>query len=231
MNIYRNDKLINKNAKIAQVGLIITMAVLIGGMVISFKNPDQILLAYSLLIIGFLLFQVTIYYQNRWGRKPRPDTLLDQSLKGFDNRHSLYHYLTPVSHLLVGPTGIWILLPFYQRGKISYENGRYKQTGRSLYWKILSQEGLGKPELDITIAKEKLERFLKECFPEGDAPDYEAILVFTDSQATVDISPDDDTPAPTIHLKSLKEVIRKFGKNKSVNMDKVKILQEALLDE
>jgi hypothetical protein len=231
MNIYRNDRLINRNAKIAQIGLVVTLAILVSGMVISLKYSDQILLAYGLLIVGFMLFQVTIYYQNRWGRKPRTDMLLDQSLKGFDNRHSLFHYRSPVSHLLVGPSGIWILIPFYQRGKFSYENGRYKQTGRSLYWKIFGQDGLGKPELNIAIGKENLGKFIEAHFPTGEAPDYEAILVFTDPQALVNIEPEDPTPAPTVQVKNLKEAIRKLAKGKSLNIDKVKILQAALLED
>lgn len=228
MNIYRNEKLINRNGKIAQVGLVVTLAILIGGMVISLKYPDQILLAYGLLMVGFILFQFTIYYQNHWGRKPRPDMLLDQSLKGFDNRHTLYHYLSPVSHLLVGPSGIWILMPFYQRGNFSYENGRYKQTGRSLYWRIFGQDGLGRPEYDIAIAKESLGKFIEGHFPPGEAPEYEAILVFTDPRAEVQIEPEADTPAPTVALKNLKDTIRKLAKGKSLNPDKVKALQAAL---
>jgi hypothetical protein len=227
MNIYRNDALIKRNARIAQIGLIVTMVILVGGMLLSFQKPDQILLAYGLLIVGFLLFQITIYFQNRWGRKPRPDTILDQALKGFDNRHSLYHYLTPVNHLLIGPTGIWILMPFYQRGTFRFQNGRYKQTNRSLYWKIFGQEGIGRPDLEVAAEREKLDRFIKETFPENEFPNAEAVLVFTDPRAVVDISPESDPPAPTITIKDLKEVIRKAGRGKTLSNDKVKVLENA----
>ena len=191
-------------------------------------RSDQILLAYGLLIVGFLLFQITIYFQNRWGRKPRPDTILDQALKGFDNRHSLYHYLTPVHHLLIGPTGIWILMPFYQRGTFRFQNGRYKQTNRSLYWKIFGQEGIGRPDLEVAAEREKLDRFIKEAFPEEEFPNAEAVMVFTDPRAVVDISPESDPPAPTITIKDLKEVIRKAGRGRSLSNDKVKMLENAL---
>ncbi len=180
MNIYRNEKLIKRNGRIAQIGLIVTLAVLVGGMILSFQRPDQILFAYGLLLVGFVLFQITIYFQNRWGRKPRPDTLLDSALKGLDKKFSLYHYLSPVSHLLIGPTGIWVLLPYYQRGTISFSNGRYQQKGRNLYWKIFGQEGLGRPELEIANAKSSIDKFVQEKFPDQALPPADALMVFTE---------------------------------------------------
>lgn len=227
MNIYRNEKLIKRNARIAQIGLITTLAILVGGMILSFQKPDQILFAYGLLLVGFVLFQITIYFQNRWGRKPRPDTLLDSALKGLDKKFCLYHYLTPVSHLLIGPTGIWILLPYYQRGVISFSNGRYQQKGRSLYWKIFGQEGLGRPELEISNAKENIDKFVQERFPDQSIPPSEAIMVFTDSRTIINITDEAELPAPAIALKDLKETIRKSGKNKSLAIEKVLLLDEA----
>jgi hypothetical protein len=228
MNIYRNEKLIKRNARIAQIGLVVTLAILVGGMLLAFQRPEEILLSYGILIVGFILFQITVYFQNRWGRKPRPDMMLDAALKGLDKRNSLYHYLSPVNHLLVGPNGIWVLLPFYQRGTIRFENGRYKQTGRSLYWKIFGQEGLGRPELEIEADKASMDKFLKERFPDQEFPRIEAVLVFTDPRTVVDIPSEAEPPAATIPIKELKEVIRKGGKSKSIAIEKIKLLEDEL---
>jgi hypothetical protein len=228
MNIYRNESVIKRNARIAQGGLILTMVVLIGGMVLSFRNPEQVSLAFGALLLGFILFQITIYFQNRWGRKPRPDTLLDTALKGLDNRYSMYHYMSPVHHLLIGPSGIWVLLPFYQRGKITYENGRWHQKGGNLYWKIFGQESLGRPEYEVESAKEKIEKFIQENFQEEEFPSPQAALVFTDARAVIDVSEDIEAPATTVPVKDLKELIRKAAKVKSLSIEKVKLLEDAL---
>ncbi len=228
MNIYRNEGLIKRNARIAQVGLILTMVILIGGMVLSFRNPQQVSLAFGALLLGFILFQITIYFQNRWGRKPRPDTLLDTALKGLDKRYSLYHYLTPVSHLLVGPSGVWVLLPFFQRGKITFVNGRWHQKGGNLYWKIFGQESLGRPDYEVEADKEKIAKFIKEHFEDEEFPPIQVALVFTDPRAEIDISDDTEAPADTVPIKDLKEVIRKAAKAKSLSMEKVKLLEDAL---
>jgi hypothetical protein len=228
MNIYKNEKLIKRNARIAQISMIAGLAVLGGGMVLSFRNPNQFNLSLIALVLGFILSQVGIFYSNRWGRRPRQDELLDQALKGLDKKFSIYHYLTPANHLLIGPSGIWALLPYYQRGTIVFENGRYKQKGGNLYLKIFAQEGLGRPELDVAAEKENLENFMRRQFPEEKFPPVEAAVVFTNDRSEISIPEDAHTPAETVKLKDLKDTIRKAGKNKSLAMEKVKLLEQAL---
>src|SRR4030065_1166954 len=114
MNIIRNEKLIKRNSRIAQITVVAGLAVLAAGMFISFRYKEQVTLSMGALLVGFLLSQIGIYFSNRWGRRPRPDELLDQSLKGLDSKFTLYHYSTPVAHLLLGPAGVWLLLPYHQ---------------------------------------------------------------------------------------------------------------------
>jgi len=228
MNIYRNEKLIKRNARIAQVSMLAGLAVLGAGMVISFRNPDQFNLSLGALLLGFILSQVGIFFSNRWGRRPRQDELIDQALKGLDKKFSLYHYLSPVSHLLVGPSGMWVLLPYYQRGVITFTNGRWRQKGGNLYLKIFAQEGLGRPELDVATEKETLEKFLKKQFPDETFPSIDAALVFTNERAEVAIPEDVTPPAETVLLKDLKELVRKPGKSKSLSAEKLKILEDGL---
>lgn len=228
MNIYRNDSLIKRNARIAQISMLAGLAVLGAGMVVSFRSPEQFNLSLIALLLGFVLSQVGIYFSNRWGRRPRLDELIDQSLKGLDKRHSLYHYSSPVNHLLVGPTGIWVLLPFYQRGRITYENGRFKQKGGNLYLKIFAQEGLGRPELDAVAEKDAIQKFFKQHLPEEEFPEPEVVLVFTHPNVEVDIPEDELPPASAVKIKELKELIRKTGKSRPLSIEKIKLLEDAL---
>ena len=112
MIIVRNENLIQRNTKIAKYSGIISIAILAAGMYLSFRYQEQIMYSLVALILGFTLSQVGIFYTNRFGRSPRPDQEMDNALKGLDDQYSLYHYQSPVSHLLVGPAGIWILFPF-----------------------------------------------------------------------------------------------------------------------
>ena len=178
---------------------------------------------------GFLLSQVGIYFSNRWGRRPRPDELIDQALKGLDSKYSLYHFSTPVSHLLVGPAGVWILLPYYQRGKITFENGRWKQKGGNAYLKIFAQESLGRPEMEVTGEIDSLKAYFSKILPEETMPEINAALVFTNPRAEIDIPEGEMPPAETIQIGKLKELVRKTSKSQGLSMEKVKVIQDAIM--
>ena len=64
--------------------------------------------------------------------RPRVDERLTAALKGLTKDYTLYHFLTPVNHLLVGPAGVWIIEAYYQRGNIVYEGNKWKQKGGGL---------------------------------------------------------------------------------------------------
>src|SRR4030065_985294 len=106
MEIIINERLVRRNARIGQVSSIVGLLVLAGGMYISFARQEYFGLSLAALLLGFTLSQVGIYFGNRWGRRPRPDEVLSQALKGLDGRYALYHYTTPTPNLLVGPAGI-----------------------------------------------------------------------------------------------------------------------------
>jgi hypothetical protein len=227
MDIITNERLVKRNARIGQVSSIAGLAVLAGGMVISFTRPEYFGLSMGALLFGFLLSQVGIYFGNRWGRRPRPDEQLNIALKGLDSRYSLYHYSTPANHLLVGPAGVWALLPHNQRGTISYDTarGRWRQRGGNAYLKLFAQEGLGRPDLEIQGEIEAVRKYLEEILPEEEIPAVQAALVFTNEAADVQ---GDDSPVPMLKARELKEFIRKTAKSKPISLDKAKALQQAL---
>lgn len=224
MNIITNESLIRRNARIANIAMISGLAVLGTGMFVSFRFTDARYFYLSLLALvgGFILSQIGIYFSNHFGRSPRPDELVSQALKGLDGKYTLYHYMTPVPHLLVGPSGLWLILPRRQRGRISYVRERWKQSGGSLYMRLFAQEGLGRPDLDIAAQQDKLSQYLKEKLPGGTpVPEINAALVFTHPNVSIDIPEDADPPAETVLLAKLKETIRKSAKSHSFSPEKV----------
>jgi hypothetical protein len=237
MNIQRNERLIKRNSKIGQIAMFGGLAVLLGGMYISFKYQNQFSISMTALILGFILSQVGIFYSNRWGRRPRPDELLDQALKGLDYKFTIYHYNGPAPHMLLGPSGIWAILPYYQRGTITFDKGRWRQKGGGAmygYLKIFAQESLGRPDLDVAAEIENIQAFLKkklpaEMFPPESLPPVQAALVFTNDRATIDIPADATPPAETVMLKDLKQLVRKGEKGKGLSPERIKVIEDALL--
>ena len=231
MRIVTNEKLIKRNARIGQIASFAGLVILLGGVVISFRYPTtQIGLSMGALLFGFALSQFGIYYGNRYARPPRADVVLSQALKGLDKKYTLYHYTAPISHLLIGPGGFWAILPRHQRGKISYENGRWKQRGGLglTYMKFFAQEGLGRPDLEAGADLETLKRYLKKEFPEMAFPEPYPVLVFLNPQAELlDV---DNAPVPALTVKKLKDHVKKQAKEKQnrLNDTQLRALQVAI---
>jgi hypothetical protein len=228
MKIFSNEKLIKRNSNMGRIASYIGLAVMAGSMYITFRYPQWITYAYILLFGGLGLSQLGLYYGNRWGRRPRPDEQIDQALKGLDDRFSLYHYLTPTRHLLVGPAGVWVIMHFYQSGKIVYESGRWKQRGAGFfegYKRLFFQEGIGRPDLEIPAEVQTIEKYLDKKLPDAELPKPKAVLVFTNDRAELEV---EQAPVPTVTAAKLKETIRKSGKEKSILPEKVKAIQDAI---
>lgn len=231
MKIVTNERLIRRNTRIAQIASFSGLLVLISGLIISFTRQELISISFAALLVGFLLSQVGIYFTNRWGRRPRPDELLNQALKGFDNKYSIYHYITPASHLFVGPAGIWVILTRHQRGTISYSKGRWRMKGGGIiqsYLRIFAQENLGRPDLELMNEVSNIQKYLGERLPDGNVPPIDTVLVFLNDNAEIVISDEDNPAAPTLKIKKLKEFLRKAAKRKPVSTDKVNEIQEML---
>ena len=223
MKVITNEKLIKRNSRLGQIATIAGLLVLVGGMFISFRYPNYAGFSWIALLVGFALSQLGLYFGNRWGRHPRPDELIDQGLKGLNEQYSLYHYTTPVAHLLVGPSGLWVIMPYYQVGKIVYEKGRWKQKGGGFmqrYLRAFAQEGLGRPDLEGPAEAQTINRFIRKRLPEDvELPEANIALVFTNEKAELEI---DDAPILTLPIKKLKESIRKSAKEKPLSPDLIR---------
>jgi len=227
MKIITNPKLIQRNRQIGRVTTIIALVVLGIGLYISFAIQSLVTYSFLALIVGFLLSQVGIYFTSRWGRSPRPDESLSAALKGLDDKYSLYHYRTSVSHLLIGPAGIWVLLPYSQKGVITYDSTkhRWKQKGGSTFLKIFTQEGLGRPDLDAKSASDNLNKFFQKEFTDTNIPQIQTALVFVESGTDVQAQ---DAPIPTLPAEKLKDFIRRQAKKDPLELEQIKLIQTSL---
>ena len=218
MKVISNDKLVKRNKVIGNVLSLSSIAILGIGMFLSFKDKDGTYLPYTFgaLIVGFLLFQVGNFYMSKWGKSPRPDEKLSQALKGLDGNYSLYHYTTNVSHLLVGPAGIFALLPYNQPGIVEYNSSRnrWKQSGGNFFLKAFGGESLGRPDLDAKYATSDVVKQLAKIGVDSGNFNPQAIIVFTNPKTVVK---SEDSPVPAVTQDKLKEFIRKQVKTSNLS--------------
>ena len=231
MRISNNTRLIQRNKKFSQIILYASLAVLLIGLAWSFTGADmsQYTTAYLILIPAYILVQVSIYMANRWGRSPRPDEIIEQSLKGLNDQYTLYNYNTGVPHLLIGPAGVWIIKPYHQYGLITYnpEKKRYEQKGGANFIaKLFGQEGLTNLEKDSKI-------ILKDFYKYRNANeidfgvDPKIINFFFSDKADVDAKL---APEITIHSDKLKDVIRNQAKINPLKNDLINQIRDQLPD-
>lgn len=228
MKIIKNEKLIKRNSKIGQYTSLGALGVLGIGMYISFTNPELFIWAVAALLVGFTLTQIGMYFGNRWGRSPRPDERLDAGLKGLHKDFNIYHWTTPVSHLLVGPAGIWVLLPYHQKGIVTYRKNRWKMGGGGFlqgYMRIFGQEGIGRPDLEAESDINAIHKALAKELEEDEIPEIKSALVFTTEGVEIDA---EDAPIPALPIKKLKGFIREKVKEKPITAEKLENVKSVL---
>lgn len=224
MKIIANHKKIERNRKIGLFASLGSLVILVGGFILSL-TPERLALAYGALLAGLLLSQLGIYFGNRWGRSPRIDERISAGLKGLDDRFTLYHYMSPVPHLLVGPAGIWVVVPQHQPGTITYEKNRFKQSGVFFLSRFFAQEGVGRPELEAQSYQIDLEKRLKQSLPDKEIPPVHPVIVFVNPKVNVQVT---ESPTPAMHIDKLKDFVRRKIKEQPANMDDVRAVVDIL---
>ncbi len=227
MKIIKNEKFIKRNGQIGQWTSLAALIVLGVGMYLSFTRTDLFVYSLAALLVGFILTQVGMYLGNRYGRSPRPDEKLDAGLKGLQNEFTIYHYTTPASHLLVGPAGIWVLLPYHQRGRVTYKKNRWRMSGGGFlqgYMRLFGQEGLGRPDIELESEVNAVKKHLAKHMGEEHVPPIQTMLVFTSDDVEIEA---EDAPIPAMKLKDIKEFFRKKAKEKPITAEQLSIVRAA----
>lgn len=219
MRIFTNEKLYKRNTRLAFIANLAGMFFLLASVYVIFTE-SQLGLYLLFLLAGVICMQVGIHF-GRWNR--RPDLALNAALKSLDDSYTLYHYTTPVSHLLLGPSGIWILLPRHARGTIWFDpRGQRWKLKTKGFLSRFGQEPIGRPVMEASLEAENLDRFMQNHWKEGGDLRVQAVLVFVDEAA--DIETPMNAPLPTASVHKLKQVVLKADEKSRLSKDQVKKL-------
>ena len=142
----------------------------------------------------------------------------------------MYHYMAPASHLLVGPAGVWVLLPFHQRGQVVYKKNRWKMSGGGFlqsYMRIFGQESIGRPDIEMDSEIKAVIKHLAKHMDEAEIPEINGMMVFTSDE--VEIDPRDATIL-ALKLKEMKNFLRQKAKEKPITPTQLAAVKAALIE-
>jgi len=230
MKIFINHHLVKRNARVGQITTLAAMLILGVAAYLAFRHEELFVYTLLLMIVAFFLTQIGLYFGNRWGRSPRPDQVLDKSLKGLGREYALYHYLTPASHLLVGPAGVWVLLPYHSAGTVTWERGRYRQRGggfMTAHLRFFGPDSLGRPDLEARSEIDLTRRFFRRRLDNLEVP-VQAVLVFYHPAARVEIQ--EDAPFPARTARELKDFLRRQAKTNPLSPTLLESVRSILPD-
>jgi hypothetical protein len=150
---------------------------------------------------------------NRWSR--RPHLGLADALKGLDDRYTLYNYRLGAAHVLVGPGGVYILLPKYQRGPVTFNKNKWVAASapRGFFSRFFAPDPLGNPTAEATYEVDNLNSFLKKRAPALSAVP-QPLIVFMSPSAEISGK---ESPIPALHVKQLKDYVRRQPKGPTLS--------------
>lgn len=225
MRVTSNTKMIQRRARLGKTASLAGIAVLAAGMFASFRQ-ELVWLSFAALLIGFFLAQFGTYNLRRWGRSPRPDQVLEEAMKGFDDRYHFYAWSLPVPFVLLSPLGLYVFTTRDQTGQISVNGSTWRtklSLGRVLMF--FGQEGLGNPTEDSRSQAARLTEWIRTKLPDTSVT-AQPLIVFIDARAQLEIT---DPVVPVLDPKGIKKWLRS-GKGEALKAADLKAL-EAVFDQ
>jgi hypothetical protein len=224
MRLVTNDSLVKRNATIGKYATIGGLGVLVLGLVINLAgrdNPALVLVPYVTLLLGFVLSNAGMYFSNRYGREPRADKAIAAALKGLDDKYQLYSFYLPGAHFLIAPTGIYSFTPKFQSGVVQWDGKRWKHKNANFLLTFFGQEGLSNPNSEAASDANGIAKFLARNL-EGSVPPVQPVIIFYNDNVKIDA---DMPPIPAMHVKQLKEYLRKLPKSPSSSLSLEQVAQ------
>jgi len=228
MVILRDDDYIAKQKKRSQQASLVGFLFLIGGFILVFIDVPYLTLFQVLaLLVGFALSQYGIYLTHRFSRSPRPDEVLDESLKKVARDGRLYHYVLPAPHVLLTKGGPIVFVLKYQIGNIFASGDEWKQTGIG-FRRFFGQEGIGNPSRDADKMVAALAGYIREHVPVLDEVPVAVMIVFTTKNIkNLDVA---DSSIPAMHYTKVRGFMRQKGFGDPLPKEEYEALQAAFDD-
>ncbi|MCA1552745.1 MAG: NERD domain-containing protein [Chloroflexi bacterium] len=214
MVTYTDHQAIAQKTKVAKYASLGGLALMLPGLFIALgglANPtlttgEFIAISYVSLIAGTIVATLGGRLAEQWLIEPRNDQRLEKVMKGLDKRYRLINYHTPADHVLLTPTGLYVLVVKDETGLITFDGKHWRQPfslGR--VWHDWRHGGLGNPTAEADAQIARLQKWLKPNGVGADAP-VKPMIVFTKPEVELNVPERSEHIMP---LKSLKGYLQR----------------------
>lgn len=225
MKVVRDEKLIASRARLGKIASFTGLGILLLGLILSF-SPRLFMASLLCLLAGLIVSNIGTYNLNRWVKRPRSDEVIARALKGLDDRFWLFSYVFPAEHIILAPSGLYVVNPKPHDGEIYCEGTKWRRQFKwSRLLRALYEEGLGNPTAEVIAQADKMRDFLKSRLPEGEEIELKEVVLFTNPGARLKLKA---PSVPVLTPKALKTHIRQKDKSSSLSGDQYKTLLEVL---
>jgi hypothetical protein len=223
MRVYIDEKKVKRQALIGRIALFGSLAILLGGLLLTLfgqqfglfdlNNLGLFYLIYTVILVaGFGVSRIGMHYGNRYLAVNRPEIVLRENLKGLDRKFALLIFKLPADYVLIEPGGVTVLVVKTQSGKIEYKNGKWRARRGFLNLWLGRDEPLGDPTNEAKEALGKINAIFTEKIPTLRIP-MRAVIVFSNPRAILDLEP---SPIPVLQAEDLKNYVRGEAKLKEL---------------
>ncbi len=206
MRIIANRRFIERREQIGQWVPLVALALLFGGLAMSWIRPADYLLSTGIILIGFFLSILASYLTDHFSGEIVPHKKLPAALKGMTNEYLLVMHRKPVAFILIEPGGITVIQPKGQANVILYDGKRWHHVEKWHFFRQLGgQEPLGDPVKQAADLVERTEAYLAKVLPDAEIP-VRAVVVFIHPEARLKLA--SSPPIPVLPLPKLKGWLR-----------------------
>jgi hypothetical protein len=223
MRIIRNTDYVKRRRRIARWAAGGGFVLLVSTFGLAFY-PRFILMAYALLLVGFVIFNYGMQQVGKWSRNPRNDVIIDERLQPsadtkrspmFSDKYTLIHYAQVgkrvVEHMLIYPGGVVVLTARELPGLIQAKGGRWrKRTGGMTRFFSFSGPQLGNPSLETQQSIDAVEKVLADNQMEVDVS---GAIVFVNQMSELEVEQPD---YPVLHGDELPIFVRSLEDDPSI---------------
>jgi hypothetical protein len=171
MRVVINEAHIKRYQTFSHVLFMVSLVGMVGGFIYTMTSKSTNSNSLSCLLLPGLLFMtlLSVRMANMWIREPRPQNVLGEALKGLGKRYSLFHYLLPARHVLIGPEGVFTITIIWQERVYRVKGKRWSTVGGMMTGlaSFMRQDSVGNPFRDALFDAQSVQRVLNKIAPDS----------------------------------------------------------------